>query len=93
MPLHSTLSEDQHVNTCSAPVLSLGHWHCDPTEFELHVQIRQRNILINMLSSEQFWMKHSFLLHHFLIILQTRHSIPREAVAKQSSGWKIMGYL
>lgn len=41
-----SLSEDQHVNSCSAPVLSLRVIHLTvPIKFELHIEIRHINAL------------------------------------------------
>lgn len=94
VPLQSTLSEDQHVNSCSTPVLFLWViYFIAPIEFEILIEIWQKKILINTLSSEWFCRKHSSSHHHFPIKVQARwYPVPREATMKKIS-CKILGCL
>lgn len=87
VPLQSMLSEDQHVNSCSTPVLSLWvTYFIAPIKFELCIEIWQKNILINTLSS-------SSSCHHFPIKVQTKwYPVPREVTIKKIT-CKILGCL
>lgn len=73
MPLESTLSEDQHVNSCSTPVLSLWvTYFIAPIEFELHIETQQNSTRGNTTSSERLFRKYSSSHHHFATEVQTR---------------------
>lgn len=95
VPLQSALSEDQHVNSCSTPILSLWViYFIAPIEFELCIEIWHKKILINTLSSEWFCRKHSSSCHHFPVKVQPRwYPVLREAAMKKISCCRILGCL
>lgn len=95
VPLQRTLSEDQHVNSCSAPALSLWVIYFIPTiEFELHIEVWQNNIVINTLSREWFCEKHSFSCYHFPGKMQTReYFVLMGETMKKMSCCQILGCL